>query len=71
MVEIEAEARKIGGSIGIIIPNDVVKKEGIKVHEKLRLELKRPHKIGDFFGAAKGWKRPTEEIIEELKKGWE
>ena len=71
MVEIEVETRKIGGSIGVIIPNDIVKQEHIKPNEKIKIEVKRPHKIGDFFGAAKGWSRPTEEIVKELKKGWE
>lgn len=70
MVEIEVETRKIGGSIGIIIPNEVVKQERIKPRERIRMEVKRAHTIGEFFGVLKGWKRPTEEIVREAKRGW-
>lgn len=35
MIEIECTARKIGNSIGFIIPKEVVKKEKIKENEKM------------------------------------
>lgn len=70
MVEIEVETRKIGGSIGIIIPSDVVEKEHIKPHEKIKIDIRRAPTIGDLFGLAKDWKKPTEEIMREVRKGW-
>lgn len=68
-MSVEVETRKIGGSIGIIIPKDVVAKENIRVHEKIIVEFKKLPVVGDFFGLA-AWKRSTEEIMRDVKRGW-
>ena len=70
MVEIEVETRKIGGSIGVIIPNAVIQQERIGPRERIRIEVKKPHTIDEFFGVTE-WERPTKDMVRELKKGWD
>jgi len=31
---------------------------------------KKKHKAQEFFGLLKDWKKPTDQIKQELKKGW-
>lgn len=44
-------------------------KENIKVNEKIMLEFKKAPVVGDFLGLAT-WKRSTEEIMRDAKRGW-
>ncbi len=68
-MEIEVETKRIGGSLGIIIPHNVVEMENIKPKEKIVIELKRAHTVGDIFGKIK-WTKTTEEMMKEVRKGW-
>jgi len=52
-------ARKIGGSIMVRIPKELVDMEAIKDGTLVELDLKRPKK--DFFGALKGIGRFSKE----------
>jgi len=71
MTEAECTTRKWGNSIGIIIPKDIVEKEHIKEDEKIVVDIKKRHYAREFFGMLSDWKRPTDEIKKEMKKGWE
>ena len=65
MEVIEAEAKKWGSSIGIIIPKDVVKKERIREGQKVEIILRRPANfdIDKVFGSLKNWKTSTDKIL--------
>ncbi len=52
MEETIARARKLGGSLVVTIPKDIVEEEGIKEGEALRLTISKVEK--DWFGALKG-----------------
>ena len=41
MVEFEAETKKWGGSVGFVIPKEIVKEVGIKPNETVVIEIKR------------------------------
>ncbi len=70
-MEIEAITRKWGNSIAVIIPNDFVIKEGIRENQAIKIEVKKKKpKAGVLFGFAKDWKRPTQEIKDEMRQGW-
>lgn len=69
--EIECVARKWGSSLGITIPKDVVEKEHISENQKIIVSIKKKHKAKEFFGMFPNWKRSTEEIKREMKRGWE
>ncbi|HLC31952.1 MAG TPA: AbrB/MazE/SpoVT family DNA-binding domain-containing protein [Candidatus Nanoarchaeia archaeon] len=70
-MEINAIAKRWGSSLGIIIPKEVVLQERIKEDDEIRvkIERKRP-KAGVLFGYLKDWKRPTQEIKNEMREGW-
>lgn len=43
-----------------------------KENEKIsiKIERKKPVKVKDIFGMLKDWKKPTEEIMKEARRGW-
>lgn len=72
-MEIETITRRWGNSIAIVIPARIVAEQKIRENEKVavKIEKKKPIKVKDVFGMLKSWKRPTEEIIKEARKGWD
>lgn len=61
-------ARKWGNSIGVVIPMDVVEKEGIKAEQPISIEVKPVrHPFAKFFGSLKTG-RSVQEIKDELRK---
>ncbi len=71
-MEIETLTRKWGNSIVVIIPAGIAEQKKIKENERVvvTVEKKIGIKVKDVFGMLKGWKRPTDEIISEARKGW-
>jgi antitoxin component of MazEF toxin-antitoxin module len=47
-----ARVRKVGGSLIVTIPREVVEEEGVKPGELVNIEIRKTKK--GFFGAAKG-----------------
>ncbi|MBI4018404.1 MAG: AbrB/MazE/SpoVT family DNA-binding domain-containing protein [Candidatus Aenigmarchaeota archaeon] len=45
-------AKKIGGSLMVTIPKEIVEEESIRENQLVEIEVKRKRK--DFFGALKG-----------------
>ena len=70
MSEIECKTRKLGGSIGIILPKEVVKKEGIKPNQTLKIEIKTRPKAREIWGLFPDWKTSTQKLKDEARKGW-
>jgi len=72
-MELEAITRKWGNSIAIVVPSAIVEQQKLKENEKvsIRIERKKSLKVKDVFGMLKNWKKPTEEIIKEARKGWD
>ena len=52
MEEAIVRARKLGGSLILTIPNDIVKEEGIKEGEPVKVTVEKVKK--SWFGALKG-----------------
>lgn len=70
MIIVEAEAKKWGNSLGLIIPKEVVEEEKIKEHTKMRLLLVRGARaaLKSTFGIARGrLKKPTQKIKDEIR----
>lgn len=70
MVEVIVTARKWGNSIGATFPAEAVEKEKIKPNDKLIVDVRKVVPIKELFGLAK-FKRSTQEIKDELRKGWD
>ena len=69
-MEVECITKKWGSSIGVILPKDIITKDHIAVNEKIILNIKKKHTANEFFGLLSNWRRPTEDIKKEMKKGW-
>lgn len=54
-----AKAKKIGGSIMVTIPKEIVKELNISPEEEVIIEVRKPKK--SYFGALKGLSSFTEE----------
>lgn len=71
-METKVIARKWGSSIGVIIPKEIVDAKKIKENDEIIIEVKKKIVLaGDLFGMFKGRiKRPTQEIKDEMRAGW-
>jgi len=69
MIEYETKLRKWGNSIGLIIPKEDVKKEGLRDNEIVRAIIvpKKTVRVKDIFGKLK-FKKSTEEIMKDVDK---
>ncbi len=70
MSESAARVRKWGNSIGVTIPKEIADKEKIKPNDDVIFSVRKVKPIAELFGTVK-FKKPTQKIIDELKKGWE
>lgn len=71
MVETEVKTRKWGSSIGVVLPKELVEDVDIRPNETIVIDVRKRHKAKEFFGLLKDWKRPTQEIKDEMRKGWD
>ena len=69
-MEVELVAKKWGSSLGIVLPKAIVEKEHIRDNDVVVIEIKKRHFAREFFGLLSDWKKPTDKIKEEMKKGW-
>ena len=67
MIEIGAHARKWGRSVGVVLPKDAAKKEGIRPGDKLRVLVQKEKKnpLLELWGVDKSL-RPAREILKEM-----
>lgn len=71
MVELQAQARKWGNSLGIIIPKDIAEREHILEGETIIVDLKKRHLAKEFFGKTRGWKKSLQSLKDEARKAWD
>ena len=69
-MEIECKTRKIGGSLGIIIPKEVVEEEGIKPNQSIKIEIRSRPKAREIWGLFPNLKTPAQKLKDEARKGW-
>ncbi len=68
-METKVKAKKIGGSIGVIIPKDIVEKERISVEDTLKIDIEKTDDIGFLWGRGKDIKKSTDQIMREIDEG--
>ena len=70
-VEVECVARKWGSSIGVIIPKEVVESERIRPNEAIRVTVRKTPLAKMLWNLGPlPIKQSTQDIVDELKKGW-
>jgi len=68
-METMIKAKKIGGSIGIIIPKEIVGKEKISPEDILKIKIEKIGDLSFLWGRWKDIKKPTDEIMGEIDEG--
>lgn len=68
-MEVEVKAKKIGGSIGIFIPREVVEKERIIEDDKLKIKVEKITDLSFMWGKGKDIKKSTSQIMKEIDEG--
>lgn len=80
MIQINAKTRRWGNSIGVVIPDNVVKDQGIKEDEEVIMAIttKKKTTVGDIFKMVEKHplpkrkdKRTTQEILDEIDRDLE
>lgn len=74
MLEVETKVRRWGRSLGIVIPKGILKGEGIKADDTVKIivtKKKRGNALEKTFGSVK-FSKPTAEILSEGdKESWD
>ncbi len=63
------KARKIGGSIGIILPREIVEQERIGSDDTLKIRVEKTADLNFLWGRWKDVKKSTGKIMEEIDEG--
>lgn len=68
----EAKPKHWGNSLGVTIPSNVIRKEGISTKKKVKFLVigSGMDKVRDTFGSLKSSK-PTQKIMEEIDEGYD
>ena len=69
-MKFEAQTKKWGSSLGIILPKPIVETHHLSEKERIVVEIHKKHKAEEFFGMFPHWKTPTKQLKQEMKKGW-
>jgi len=68
VIQTKAKIREWGNSLGIIIPREIVIKEGFRVNEQVIISINRRQTLEDFFGKGKGKIKDVQKAKNEARK---
>jgi len=71
MMKATIKARKIGGSIGIIIPKKIVENEHISPGDTINIKVEKTDSLESLWGSIKIEKKSTDQIMREIDEGEE
>lgn len=70
VIQTKTKIREWGNSFGIVIPKEVVIKEGLRANEQVIVRIDRKQTLEDFFGKFKGEKIDAQKMKDEARKIW-
>jgi len=68
-MKVSARVRKIGNSLGIIIPREEVDMGKIKEGDLVEVEVLRRINLKEIFGSAK-FRKTAQELKDEMRREW-
>mgnify|MGYP001618525662 CR=1 FL=1 len=68
-MELLAKTRKIGGSIAVIIPKEVVRNENLLANDTVKIKIEKTGDLSFMWGRFKDIKKSTTEIMHEIDEG--
>ncbi len=69
-IQTKAKIREWGNSFGIVIPRELVIKEGIKVNDKVNISIDKKQTLENFFGKGMGKIKDTQKEKNDIRKLW-
>ncbi len=63
-----AKVREWGSSLGLVVPSEAVKKEGLKPGDEVTIEIKKSRSLKELFGIARHLKLDAQAIKDELRR---
>ena len=64
----KAKVRRLGSSLGFVVPREIVKRLGLKAGDEVIFEIDRAG-IEDAFGSMKDWIVDPQRLKREVRKG--
>lgn len=68
-MEVQVKARKFGGSIGIIIPSNIVEEKMIRENDTLKMKIEKVADLSFMWAKGKNIKKSTKKIMKEIDEG--
>lgn len=68
-MRIRGRVRRMGNSLGLVIPKKEVERHKIAEGDVVELEVEKKANIRELFGTLK-FREETQELKEEARKGW-
>lgn len=59
-----------GNSLGVVVPRDLVKAEGLHAGEEVLIEIKKKQSLGELFGTLPHWTIDAQKMKDKLRKEW-
>ncbi|HAB54133.1 MAG TPA: hypothetical protein DCE80_18460 [Ignavibacteriales bacterium] len=66
---VEVVVKKLGNSIGVIFPKNIVKEKQIEVNKKVFIEIVKEADLGNMFGSLKR-KINSQKFKDMVRQGW-
>jgi len=68
-MKVSARVRRIGNSLGIIIPREEVDMDNIKEGDLVEVEVLRCINVKEMFGSVK-FRKTAQELKDEMRREW-
>ena len=63
------KTKKIGGSLGVIIPKEIVEKEHIRAEDTIEIKVERKDNLNSLWNILKDVKMPAQKIMDIIDEG--
>ena len=70
VIQTKSKIRVWGNSFGIVIPKEIIIKEGLMANEQVIVSISRKQTLEDFFGKGKGKIKDAQKVKNEARKLW-
>lgn len=67
-MEIITKPRRWGNSLGLIIPKEIIRKQGITNETNVVVDIRKANRVKDIFGILKDWKIDTQKERDEFRR---
>jgi len=69
-IQTKTKIREWGNSFGVVIPRELVIKEGFKANDRIIIRIDKKQNLEEFFGKGKGKIKDAQKEKNEARKLW-